>query len=517
MLRQRRFLILGCVACGWLAGCNNPVSWESDVHVPVLDDRLTWADVVPDSLYEAGSAESPAHFVLVDTLDGWDWTDWAELPDTTLVLRYDGEGALKNDWPLQEGQSIPILGDLAPIIEVDLNEPEGLELTSADLSSGQMFIEVAHSLECYLNLAYSFPGVTVNGSPVTVSMELPPANPSAAGVDSVVVDLEDANFDFSLVNGFDTNALAVELLVTSGEVTSEDTLPVVTASDSVVMTLSFRSFNIDKLAGYFGQLTESGSTELALLDTVPVPNPVIDLEGTTAALHVTNTIGADLRLYIDTIQFDDMLVEGDLIAGHDIQRAVWTGGNVVPGEWSLDFGSPGSNFLEGLEAFPRELSVAGRMQLNPINTSEFLMDRLDVSIPPTFWYELRVPLNLGADGVILRDSFALEGLDEFPQFEGFFHLDFTNTFPVEVTGTVDFDRLDGVQYRDTLVVPPGTAPEGTPGQATLSVPVNADMLLPGGDVTVELLVNTFGPQPFSGYEGVRVQGRLEGTQTIDIE
>ena len=88
---------------------------------------------------------------------------------------------------------------------------------------------------------------------------------------------------------------------------------------------------------------------------------------------------------------------------------------------------------------------------------------------------------------------------------------------MEVTGTVDFDRLDGVQYRDTLVVPPGTAPDGTPGQATLSVPVNADMLLPGGDVTVELLVNTMGPQPFSGYEGVRVQGRLEGTQKIDIE
>ena len=517
MLGRRLFLILGCAACGWLAGCNNPVSWESDVHVPVLDDRLTWADVVPDSLYEAGSAESPAHFVLVDTLDGWDWTDWAELPDTTVVLRYDGEGALENNVPLLPGTFIPVLGDYAPFIEIDLDKPEGLELTSATLSSGQMFIEVAHSLECHLDLVYSFPGVTVNGTPVTVSMELPPASAASAGVDSVVVDLMDADFDFGQVDGFDTNALAVELAVLVGEVTSEDLAPAVTASDSVVMTLSFRSFNIDKVAGYFGQLTESGATEIALLDTVPVPNPVIDLEGTTAALHITNTIGADLRLYIDTIQFDDMLVEGDLIAGHDIQRAVWTGAGVVPGEWTLDLGSPGSDFLEGLESFPRQLNVAGRMQLNPINTSAFLMDRLDVSIPPTFWYELRVPLNLGADGVILRDSFALEGLDEFPEFDGFFHLDFTNTFPVEVSGTVDFDRLDGVQYLDTLVVPPGAAPDGEPGLATLSIPLNDEMLLPGGDVTVELLVNTMGPQPFSGYEGVRVQGRLEGTQKIDIE
>ena len=118
-------------------------------------------------------------------------------------------------------KAFPFWEDLAPIIEIDLSEPEGLELTSADLSSGQMFIEVAHSLECYLNLAYSFPGVTVNGSPVTVSMELPPANAAEAGMDSVLVDLTDANFDFGLVNGFDTNALAVELFVSSGEVTSE--------------------------------------------------------------------------------------------------------------------------------------------------------------------------------------------------------------------------------------------------------------------------------------------------------
>ena len=47
------------------------------------------------------------------------------------------------------------------------------------------------------------------------------------------------------------------------------------------------------------------------------------------------------------------------------------------------------------------------------------MDRPDVSIPPTFWYELRVPLNLGADGIILRDSFALEGWTNSPNSKGF--------------------------------------------------------------------------------------------------
>ena len=59
-------------------------------------------------------------------------------------------------------------------------------------------------------------------------------------------------------------------------------------------------------------------------------------------------------------------------------------------------------------------------------------------------------------------------------------MDFSNTFPVEVTGTVAFDRLDGVLYRDTLVLPAGSVPQDLTGEGTLSIPVNAEMLMPGG-------------------------------------
>jgi hypothetical protein len=43
------------------------------------------------------------------------------------------------------------------------------------------------------------------------------------------------------------------------------------------------------------------------------------------------------------------------------------------------------------------------------------------------------------------------------------------------------------------------------------------MAMPGGTVAVEVLINTYGPQPFSGHESVRVQGRLEGTQLVEVE
>lgn len=516
-IHMRTPLILSALAALLWGGCANPVSWENDIHIPVLDDRVSWADVVPDSLYESGVDGGPAHFVLVDTLDGWDWTAWSQLPDTTLSLRYDGEGVLENGVPVQEGIPVALTDNELPVVEIELSQPEGLELTEAQMSGGAIQLEVKHSLQCEVNVLFTFPGVQIDGASMEIGMPLPPATESVAGSSSSVVDLTGAQFDFTQVGGFDSNALEVQVLAVAGEVTAPNGIYFVSETDSIVMNLTFQSLEIETLAGYFGQLTESASADVALLDTVPLPEPSIDLEGTTASLHVTNTIGADLRLFIDTLQFDDNLVEGDLIAGHDIPRAVWVNDAPVPSEWSLDLGSPGSTFLEELEAFPRSLHVAGRMQLNPINTSEFLMDRLDVAYPPTFWYELRVPLKLGVNGLVLRDSFALEGVDDVPNFDGFLHLDFSNTFPVEVTGTVAFDRLDGVLYRDTLVLPAGSVPQELTGEGTLSIPVNAEMLMPGGDVEVELRVNTFGSQPFTGHEQVRLQGRLEGTQLIEVE
>ena len=124
MIHTRSPLIWSALAAVLLWGCANPVSWENDIHVPVLDDRVTWADVVPDTLYEPGVDGGPAHFVLVDTLDGWDWGEWTTLPDTTISVRYDGEGVLENGVPVQ-GIPVALSDDDVPVLEISLSQPEG--------------------------------------------------------------------------------------------------------------------------------------------------------------------------------------------------------------------------------------------------------------------------------------------------------------------------------------------------------------------------------------------------------
>ena len=109
------------------------------------------------------------------------------------------------------------------------------------------------------------------------------ATDAVAGSESAVVDMTGAQFDFTQVGGFDSNALEVQVVAVSGQVTAPSGIYIVSVTDSIVMNLTFQSVEVETLAGYFGQLTEGASADVALLDTVPLPEPSIDLEGTTAS------------------------------------------------------------------------------------------------------------------------------------------------------------------------------------------------------------------------------------------
>ena len=118
------------------------------------------------------------HFVLIDTLDGWNWNDWVALPDTVIVERFDGEGQLNNGLIVVE--DLEVFG-YSEELDFELPGTEGMALTEASLLSGTMYLDVKHSLEGDVFLDYDLPGVTFDGVPLTLSMLLTPATPSEAG------------------------------------------------------------------------------------------------------------------------------------------------------------------------------------------------------------------------------------------------------------------------------------------------------------------------------------------------
>ena len=49
------------------------------------------------------------------------------------------------------------------------------------------------------------------------------------------------------------------------------------------------------------------------------------------------------------------------------------------------------------------------------------------------------------------------------------------------------------------------------------IPLNEETVSPGGSLHVRLTASTEGAVTFTGYENVRVQVRIEGTQLIEVE
>ena len=88
------------------------------------------------------------------------------------------------------------------------------------------------------------------------------------------------------------------------------------------------------------------------------------------------------------------------------------------------------------------------------------------------------------------------------------HLDFTHTFPIEVEAHLRAELLNGTVVQDTLLVPAGSVPNGTVGASTLSIPLNEENATTGGTMFVDFAINTFGAQPFTGLEYVRIQGQV---------
>ena len=110
-------------------------------------------------------------------------------------------------------------------------------------------------------------------------------------------------------------------------------------------------------------------------------------------------------------------------------------------------------------------------------------------------------------------------MDGFPEFDGRLLIDLTSTFPVEVSADVDYVVNDGI---GTVIavnteLEAGSSYPEMPAHALLIIPLNRAIIEPGGNVYVSLTVRTDGAQVFTGYENIRVQVRIEGTQLIEAE
>ena len=147
-----------------------------------------------------------------------------------------------------------------------------------------MIFSVESTIEGVLEMSYYLTCCTIDGEQVGIDLEIPAANGEELGIASGTLSLENAVFDLTGSLGVSNNILTTFFSAQGAPVNEE--IFYATSEDNIRVTVQFQDFEVKSARGYFGNLSTGFSAEADVVDTVPLPNPVLDLEGAVAKLKI---------------------------------------------------------------------------------------------------------------------------------------------------------------------------------------------------------------------------------------
>ena len=159
------FFLFVALATFLLIGCENrkPLSWETDVFLPLLDDRIGWLDFVEDTLAVLVKDGEPARIIISQSLDLTSGKIAPVLPDTSIEENI-GIGNIPVPIPVPTEFPFIIQDDEIPII--NLGGSAGAYLREVVVTSGEMVFSVENSIGGILDMSYYLTSCTIDGEQV---------------------------------------------------------------------------------------------------------------------------------------------------------------------------------------------------------------------------------------------------------------------------------------------------------------------------------------------------------------
>ncbi len=509
------FFLFVALATFLLIGCENrkPLSWETDVFLPLLDDRIGWLDFVEDTLDVLVADGEPARIIISQSLDLTSGKIAPVLPDTSIEENI-GIGNIPVPIPVPTEFPFIIQDDEIPII--NLGGSAGAYLREVVVTSGEMVFSVENSIGGILDMSYYLTSCTIDGEQVGIDLEIPAATDDELGIASGYLSLENAVFDLTGLAGVSNNLISTHFEAQGSQLNEE--IFYATNQDNIKVTVQFQNFEVKSALGFFGNLEAGFSEEELVTATIPLPNAIIEMDGAVAKLQLENTIGADMRFSFDSLTFDGIQLQHPSIYDvHDMARAQWNNGQLFSTtSLELDLMEGGSTLSELIEMMPESLKISGNIELNPYGDVSLGNDYVDVDVQPNLSVLLEVPVYVGFDGLLFEDSFEIDPIDS-TKFDGRLLVDFWSTFPVQVESNFVYSVNNTSQteiVRD-VVIDPRNIDLGQPGHSFVEIPVNDSILIQGATVDIAVYANTDGAVVFDGTEYVRVQIRAEGIYLIE--
>ncbi|MCC6601336.1 MAG: hypothetical protein IT223_11790 [Crocinitomicaceae bacterium] len=481
-------------------------TWDVAVSAPLIRGRLMLNDILADSLLQTDEFQL-WHLKLTKNLTDFDLDSLVAIPDTIIkkVLSPNFSGG---PFTLPNGTTL-----------INKNESNVFQLNSAALKeviakSGFLEYTLKSYVNGYLHCTYEIPGISLNNVPVTFEVDTDPGSGTTPFVSTGMVDLTDHTFDLTGESGFQTNTLLSNVLVKTAD--SAPSNAVVFGHDSIVVELKFVAPQVRYAKGYFGQ---HNYTLNQMVDFgYQLPTGSMNIDKISMRFHIENYVGVDAQIKFNLISSLNSAIGNqvelsgaNLYQQWNITRAVDVEGTVTPSMHETLLNEQNSNLDLFIENLPNTIQIGGNVVINPLG---------DVSAGNDFIYtdnalnavmDIDLPLNIGAQNLLLQDTILLtKGFDNL-QANGSLHLYVKNTFPFSTSVTMGIINPSGNMV-STLISDgfissaiQGNDPEvTTPVSSVLDIPLSpaqVQLLTAGSRLVLGVTFNTPGyPDPVSLYQ-----------------
>ena len=533
----RALLSFGALAMLCCAGCRSePVTWRTPLHdVVFLNDTLSWANLVPDTLWEDGddglvlSAEGVMSLIDASTLLPNLDTSWS----TSFTLPFIG-GPI----PVAPGAEI---WSEQEVINLDL---PGVDLRRVRLGAGALVVTVSTSVQGPLILRYridagTFPA-SVNGGSNEVVLEVMPGAPA-----QFTLPLAGVALDLDGPEDLDWSRLVTSWSVSVSEGAATDVG--LFGNDMLELDVAFSGLEVAQVEGRFDtRMLDLGDT-LDIGDLAPLQDLQVAWTGLEWELVLRNTAGIDLVLNLEelsrvdsgevvvTTPLEDPALEAPIFLTRGVVNETTGMANweVSPTEAGLILGS-GSSTLPGfLSSIPDAFIFHGAVEINPLGDVSGGHDRIDLYRLPDIDWKINAPLEVGVSNALIIDTLRID-IPEGIQFDGDVVLNIENSLPVGaqlearlVEVPLVLALLDGpgggAEWTSwpELMVAPGTSDPQEPIRSSFTVslePAQFTAMQSGARLAVRVNLETppEGAQ-FGVDQGLIILGHLDGDAIMIIE
>lgn len=375
--------------------------WETDWSAPIIDDTLSLKNWVNDStLSEVGG------YYALDmrrTLIDQSVNDFLAIPDTVIKKTF---GTLGN---INVPAGFTFFSDQS---ENDLGFDD-VELKQIIAGKGFLDITVKNPIATKAIFNVTLVGVKKNGVEFTESIIADAGTIANPGIVTKSLDLSGYSFDLTGINGNQRNRLTSKVTVTA-DPTGPAATPV-SSSQVIKVDVGLRGIKIDYARGYFGNRIVSDTTDFYLDVMKLVQSGTIDLPASTIKFKIENGIKVGATGFLSLLRSENN--SGNIIdlahpqIGTAFNMSPATGGwngTLTPSIKEIIFNGINSNIEAMFENLGSKYTAGYRVEMNPWGNVSSGSDEIYPTSRLKVKVEATMPLAMGADALVIRDTFAVD-------------------------------------------------------------------------------------------------------------